>query len=200
MVFGQVKTEEKSNEITAIPVLLESIALEGSIVTIDAMGCRYDIADKIVGEKKGDYVFSLKGNQGNLNDVVKEYWDVLDFNKPAKEAEYIKFSTFSTNERGHGLKGRRDYAISDDVEWIWEQFPQWKSIKTIGMIERYKGRLQSAKHEFDKENGLNSGSFRQRFKNQHKRPNSKMGWSNDYLESLLFGPDFIQNYSYPFPA
>jgi hypothetical protein len=73
MVFGQVKTEEKSNEITAIPVLLESIAIEGSIVTIDAMGCRYDIADKIVGEKKGDYVFSLKGNQGNLNDVVKEY-------------------------------------------------------------------------------------------------------------------------------
>jgi predicted transposase YbfD/YdcC len=47
------------------------------------MGCRYEIADKIVGEKKGDYVFSLKGNQENLNDAVKEYWDELDFNKPA---------------------------------------------------------------------------------------------------------------------
>jgi predicted transposase YbfD/YdcC len=99
------------------------------------MGCQYEIADKIVGEKKGDYVFSLKGNQENLNDAVKEYWDELDFNKPAKEAKYIKFKTFSTNERGHGREGRRDYAISDDMEWIKEGFPLWKSIRTIGMVE-----------------------------------------------------------------
>jgi hypothetical protein len=61
LVFGQVKTEEKSNEITAIPALLEKVALEGCIVTIDAMGCQYKIAGQIVG-KKADYLFSLKGN------------------------------------------------------------------------------------------------------------------------------------------
>jgi hypothetical protein len=61
MVFGQVKTDEKSNEITAIPTLLEKLALAGCIVTIDAMGCQYKIADQIVG-KKADYLFSLKGN------------------------------------------------------------------------------------------------------------------------------------------
>ncbi|GHU49059.1 hypothetical protein FACS1894200_07180 [Spirochaetia bacterium] len=61
MIFGQEKTDEKSNEITAIPHLLEKIALEGCIVTIDAMGCQYAIAEKIVS-KKADYVFSLKGN------------------------------------------------------------------------------------------------------------------------------------------
>jgi hypothetical protein len=83
LVFGQVKTEEKRNEITAIPVLLGSIALEGSIVTIDAMGCRYEIADKIVGEKKGDYVFSLKGNQGRLYGDVEECFGGLDFSAPA---------------------------------------------------------------------------------------------------------------------
>jgi hypothetical protein len=61
LVFGQVKTDEKSNEITAIPTLLEKLALAGCIVTNDAMGCQYKIADQIVG-KKADYLFSLKGN------------------------------------------------------------------------------------------------------------------------------------------
>jgi predicted transposase YbfD/YdcC len=79
LVFAQVQTEEKSNEITAIPALLEQIAIEGCIVTIDAMGCQYEIADKIVG-KGADYVFSLKGNQETLHDEVKEYWEALDFN------------------------------------------------------------------------------------------------------------------------
>jgi hypothetical protein len=65
LVLGQVKTEEKSNEITAIPTLLEKLALKGCIVTIDAMGCQYKIADKVV-EKKADYLFSLKKNQETL--------------------------------------------------------------------------------------------------------------------------------------
>jgi len=60
LVFGQVKTEEKSNEITAIPTLLDMIALEGAIVTIESKGCRYEIADKIVKAKAG-YVVSFKG-------------------------------------------------------------------------------------------------------------------------------------------
>ena len=81
MVFEQVQTEEKSNEIMAILVFLEQIEMAGCIVTIDSMGCQYEIANKIV-KKEADYVSSLKGNQETLYEEVKEYWDILDFNKP----------------------------------------------------------------------------------------------------------------------
>ena len=69
LVFAQVQTEEKSNEITAIPILLDQISISGSIITIDAMGCQYEIGKRIV-EKEADYVFSLKGNQEGLHKAV----------------------------------------------------------------------------------------------------------------------------------
>jgi predicted transposase YbfD/YdcC len=134
LVFAQVQTEEKSNEITAIPVLLEQIAIAGCIVTIDAMGCQYEIADKIV-QKEADYVFSLKGNQETLHEAVKEYWDMPDFNKPAAQAQYIRFRTLSTYDEKHGRKETRDYAVSDDVEWLRKQFPKWKTVNSIGVVE-----------------------------------------------------------------
>jgi predicted transposase YbfD/YdcC len=134
LVFAQVATEDKSNEITAIPILLEQIAIEGCIITIDAMGCQYEIVEKIV-KKKADYVIGLKGNQKNLHDAVVEYWSMLDFNKPADQAGYIRFRSISTYDQKHGRKETRDYAVSDDVPWLVEQFPQWKSIKSIGMVE-----------------------------------------------------------------
>src|SRR6267154_6836014 len=70
LVLGQVKVAEKSNEIVAIPKLLDMLAIDGAIVTIDAMGCQRDIAQKIV-DKKADYVLALKGNQGTLRDDVE---------------------------------------------------------------------------------------------------------------------------------
>src|SRR6202007_175965 len=70
LVLGQLKVEEKSNEIVAIPELLRMLAIEGAIVTIDAMGCQRDIAQTIV-DKKADYILALKGNQGTLKDDVK---------------------------------------------------------------------------------------------------------------------------------
>jgi len=134
LVFAQVQTDEKSNEITAIPILLEQIAIAGCIITIDAMGCQYEIADKIV-EEGADYVFSLKGNQGNLHDAVGEYWSMLNFDKPASQAEYIRFRSISTYDEKHGRKESRDYAVSDDVQWLREQFPQWNTINSIGVVE-----------------------------------------------------------------
>jgi predicted transposase YbfD/YdcC len=134
LVFAQVQTEEKSNEITAIPILLEQIAIAGCIVTIDAMGCQYEIADKIV-RKEADYLFSLKGNQETMHEAVKEYWDMLDFDKPAAKAKYVKFRTSSTYDEKHGRKETRDYAVSDDVEWLRKQFPKWKTINSIGVVE-----------------------------------------------------------------
>ncbi len=70
LVLGQVKVAEKSNEIIAIPKLLDLLAIEGAIITIDAMGCQRDIAQKVV-EKKADYVLALKGNQGSLREDVE---------------------------------------------------------------------------------------------------------------------------------
>jgi predicted transposase YbfD/YdcC len=135
LVFGQVKTEEKSNEITAIPTLLEMIALEGCIVTIDAMGCQYEIANKIV-KGKADYLFSLKGNQESLYEDVKEYFAGLDFSSPASKIDkHIAVKTVSTHDEGHGRVEERDYAVSDDVAWLIQRHPAWGTIKSIGMVE-----------------------------------------------------------------
>jgi predicted transposase YbfD/YdcC len=150
LVFGQVKTEEKSNEIRAIPTLLDKIALEGCIVSIDAMGCQYEIADKIV-KKKADYLFSLKGNQGNLHEDVKEYFLDVDFDKPADAMRDISIQTVSTHDEKHGRIEDRDYAVSGDVQWLRERHPLWKSIQSIGIVDsrrEEKGEVKSERRYF----------------------------------------------------
>jgi predicted transposase YbfD/YdcC len=150
LVFGQVKTEEKSNEITAIPVLLDKMALEGSIVTIDAMGCQYEIADKIV-KAKADYLFSLKGNQETLHEDVAEYYSEFDFSKPARAMKHISFQATSTHDRKHGRMEDRDYAVSDDVDWLVKRHPLWKTIKSVGMVEstrEVKGKTTTERRYF----------------------------------------------------
>ena len=80
LVLGQEKTSEKSNEITAIPELLNVLDLKGCIVSIDAMGCQQTIAKKIV-DKKADYILALKGNQGNLHKEVSKFFNQSFDNK-----------------------------------------------------------------------------------------------------------------------
>jgi predicted transposase YbfD/YdcC len=150
LVFGQVKTDEKSNEITAIPTLLDKIALEGSIVSIDAMGCQYKIADKIV-KKKADYVFSLKGNQGNPHEDVREYFADVDFAKPASAAKHVSFNSVSTHEEKRGRIEDRDYAVSDDVQWLHQRHPKWKTIRSIGFVDsrrEVKGKVTNERRHF----------------------------------------------------
>jgi predicted transposase YbfD/YdcC len=146
LVFGQVKTDEKSNEIPAIPLLLDKIALEGSIVSIDAMGCQYEIADKIV-KKKADYVFSLKGNQGNLHEDVVEYFSDVDFAKPISAHRHVSFKSVSTHEEKRGRIEDRDYAVSDDVSWLHKRHPKWKSIRSIGFVDSRREEKGKVKHE-----------------------------------------------------
>jgi predicted transposase YbfD/YdcC len=129
LVFAQVKTEEKSNEITAIPTLLEMLALKGCIVTIDAMGCQYKIADQIV-HAGADYVLSLKENQETLYDDVKTYFEGIDFTRPDP---LIK--TSSAFEVDHGRQERRNHAVTDDVSWLVAGHPAWNTIKSIGVVE-----------------------------------------------------------------
>jgi len=129
LVLAQVKTHDKSNEITAIPSLLELIALEGCIVTIDAMGCQYKIADYIV-EEKADYVFSLKENQQSLYQDAAEYFQGIDFSHPAPDV--LVESTFDVD---HGRLERRSYGVSGNVTWLTERHPAWKTVKSIGIVQ-----------------------------------------------------------------
>ena len=98
VVLGQVRCEEKSNEITAIPELLKILNIEGCIVTIDAMGCQTEIVEEIV-DKGADYVISLKGNQGILHQEIKDY---LDWAERIK-FDGIKYDYYETSlEKDHG--------------------------------------------------------------------------------------------------
>jgi predicted transposase YbfD/YdcC len=113
LVLGQVKVAEKSNEIVAIPKLLDMLAIEGAIVTIDAMGCQRAIARKII-EKKADYVFGLKGNQGSLRDDVE-----LLGRAEATELQGFKRSAgHETVDADHGRIETRTTTVIHDVEWL----------------------------------------------------------------------------------
>lgn len=78
LIVGQTKTKEKSNEITAIPALLEQLMIKGCIVTIDAMGAQKKIAEQFVNQNKADYVINLKGNQGTLHQEVQHYFALAE--------------------------------------------------------------------------------------------------------------------------
>jgi predicted transposase YbfD/YdcC len=129
MVLGQVKTDEKSNEITAIPELLKILDLEGCIVTIDAMGCQTEIVKEIV-EKEADYVISLKGNQGDLFDDVKDYLDWA----VAEKVKGIEYDSCSTLEKDHGRIEERRCYVTEEIDWL-EQKDDWAKLKSIIMVE-----------------------------------------------------------------
>jgi len=128
--LGQLATEEKSNEITAIPELLENIDIGGAIVTIDAAGCQKNIAAKIIGGG-GDYILALKGNQGNLHKGT------VDWIMQQSENEFadVKVRRHQETLKGHGRL--------DTIEYYQFEVPdslpgrsQWKGLRTIGMAIR----------------------------------------------------------------
>ena len=129
LVLGQFKTKEKSNEITAIPELLKLLDLEGCTVTIDAMGCQKNIAEKIINAK-ADYVLSLKDNHKDLRNDV-EYFFAGELKK--KKRKY-KFDYIETVDGEHGRIESRRYWISDDIDWLTQK-PLWKGLKSIGLVE-----------------------------------------------------------------
>jgi predicted transposase YbfD/YdcC len=129
LVLGQVKVADKSNEIVAIPKLLDMIAIEGAIVTIDAMGCQRDIAQKIV-DKKADYVLALKGNQGSLREDVELF-------ATEQKANGFKDTTVSRDETVDGDHGRietRAPTVIHDVAWLQERH-DWPGLKAVVIVE-----------------------------------------------------------------
>jgi predicted transposase YbfD/YdcC len=129
LVMGQIAVAEKSNEIVAIPALLDMMAIEGAVVTIDAMGCQRAITKKIK-DKKADYIIALKGNQRTLHEDVKLF---------AAEQKTNGFvdSTVSRHETLDGERGRietRRYTAFHDIDWLKERH-DWPGLEGVVMVE-----------------------------------------------------------------
>lgn len=126
LTLGFKKTDEKSNEITAVPEILKLLSLKGKTVTFDAMGCQVAIAQQIV-DQEGDFLMSLKGNQGNLHEDVKFFFESEPTNK-----DIIKFTTES--EKGHGRIEKRTYGLYQNINGFKKLHPQWNMFKSIGFV------------------------------------------------------------------
>lgn len=124
-LLGEIKTDTKSNEITAIPELLKLLDLEGAIVTVDAMGTQKEIA-KDIQDKKADYVMALKGNQGLFYEEVKQYWEDSELKKAA---DY-----YETTEKGHGRLEQRRHWSTEDLSWFADK-TKWPGLRSIACVE-----------------------------------------------------------------
>ncbi len=127
LVLGQLAVDETSNEITAVPKLLELLCLKGGIVTADALNCQRAIAAKVV-EQGADYVLALKGNQGTLHDDVRRF--LADPQRPA-------CATRRTVDGEHGRIETRTSLVCTDVGWLQEQ-PAWPGLAAIGQVVRVR--------------------------------------------------------------
>lgn len=140
LVLGQMKVDDKSNEITAIPALLNLLDINGCIVTIDALGCQTEIAEQII-DQGGDYLLAVKENQGNLYDDIALFFDLAQQNEFGK----VNHSYHQTVNGGHGrIEKRQCWAISgaDSLSFL-RAYGQWSGLQTIVMIH-------SQRHEEDK--------------------------------------------------
>jgi predicted transposase YbfD/YdcC len=129
IVLAQVKVNEKSNEIVAIPALLGMMAIEGAVVTIDAMGCHRGIAAQIIA-KKADYILALKGNQGNLREDVELFAN----EQKARGFADTAVSSHQTVDADHGRVETRNYTAVHDVAWLRERH-DWPGLKGVLIVE-----------------------------------------------------------------
>jgi len=144
LVLGQIKVDSKSNEITAIPALLDLLDLSGCTVTIDAMGCQKEIAQKIL-DQGADYIFAVKGNQGTLRTKVEEIFnDAVECN-----FKHTKYDKCAQTEKGHGrIETRRCWVIDDQDYLLYiqgvkegEGWPGLRSIIKVEATRRVKGKI-----------------------------------------------------------
>lgn len=139
LVLGQVNVADKSNEIVAIPKLLEMLAIAGAIVTIDAMGCQRKIAQKII-DKKADYVIALKGNQGSLREDV----ELFVTEQKAAGFKDTRISRDQTVDGDHGRIETRTTTVIHDVDWLQERhdWPGLKAIVVVDSIREISGKIE----------------------------------------------------------
>jgi len=129
LVLGQARIADKSNEITAIPQLLDLLTIKGSTITIDAMGCQREIAAKII-DKEADYVLALKGNQGTLREDVELFFS----EQKARKYRDCIVDRHETIEKNHGRIETRIVTAIGDLGWLQEHH-QWPGLTGIVMVE-----------------------------------------------------------------
>jgi predicted transposase YbfD/YdcC len=126
--MGQVVVDAKSNEITAIPKLLEILELSGALVTIDAMGCQTEIARQIV-DAEADYVLAVKANQPTLHEGIVEFFD----EQLEEDFAHTKVRRYETREKGHGREEHRCYFLCPVPEELPDR-ARWAGLRAIGMV------------------------------------------------------------------
>ncbi|MDE5557366.1 MAG: ISAs1 family transposase [Ruminococcus sp.] len=143
VVLGQKCVDEKSNEIPAVPQLLDLIDVQNCIITSDAMSCQKKTMKKI-HEKNCSYVICLKGNQEILHDDVRLYFETAE-----KEPQFYLLSKASTIDKDHGRIEKRKYFLSTEVDWI-EDHEEWVGLNAIGMVRstRIVGETESAEDRY----------------------------------------------------
>lgn len=239
MILGQVKTDEKSNEITAIPELLTLLELKGCIVTIDAIGCQTEIANQI-REKKADYVLAVKGNRPNLHNELKFCFDEIKMGTE-KQEEWIDYHKDFNKE--HGRFETRECLATEEIDWLRPLIKDFKNVQSIAMVRsrRSIGEKESVESRYyisslpanaellntavrahwgvensvhwvldmvfrEDESRMRKGHSPENFailrrlamnlvrrdkssKSSLKARRKAAGWSDSYLERLLFAPD-----------
>lgn len=141
LVLGQVKVDDKSNEITAIPALLQLLDVRGATVTIDAMGCQKEIA-KVITEQGADYVLALKKNHATLYDDVTLFLD----DARATDFAEIDHDYHETVDGDHGRIETRRYWITSAIEWLGAK-ASWAKLQSIGMVESRRERGEEVEIE-----------------------------------------------------
>ena len=176
LVLGQLACEEKSNEITAIPKLLEMLEINGCIVTIDAMGTQTEIA-KAIKDKQADYILALKENQKNLYNAVKLYFDDIYAEKMLLD----KANYFKSVDKGHGRIEVRECIISEETGWL-EQKDDWQGLNGIGAVYctiEKNGESSKQSHYFIYScKGLNAEQI-MKYKRDHWSVENNLHWVLD---------------------
>lgn len=174
--LGQIKTKEKSNEITAIPELLDSIDIKGCTITIDAMGCQRAIAEKII-DKGGNYLLIVKDNQRLLKQAIESVMP----GEIAKRKAY-RFDTYETSEKGHGRIETRICYSCGESSFLGSKGDNWKGIKTFGYIENHRqviGEKESTERRFFISSLPNDASEIMKTSREHWKIENGLHWQLD---------------------
>ena len=194
LVLGQVKTDEKSNEITAIPQLLDLLSIEKSLVTIDAMGCQKKIAECILA-KGADYFLAVKENQPSLYGAIEQTF----FKRQPPIAAFAGHAQQSN--KGHGRVEARDCWVCDAVELIGIDTREWPGLKSIVVIgsERVVEKKISVEYRYYVSSKVETADYFLNASREHWHVENKLHWTLDVSfredESRLRKGDGAENFS-----
>jgi predicted transposase YbfD/YdcC len=182
IILGQLAVDEKSNEITAIPKLLDLLDIKGATVTIDAMGCQTEIAKKI-REKKGNYILAVKDNHPMLHQDIREYFEGLEQGDIRDLPDDV---WITDEERKHGRVELREVRSVTDIKWL-EGKPNWKDLTTIIQYRSHRNGVMTDRYYISNAD-MSANEFYLHIRG-HWSIENKLHWSLD----MVFREDAAQS-------